>query len=99
MKRNRPLSPQARLLMAALFAEPAAWRYGYELARETGLGFGTLYPLLIRLCDQGLLEAEWRAPLQPGRPARHAYRLTNTGMAAAAALAAPEPSGSRTQPA
>ena len=99
MKRNRPLSPQGRNLLAALFAQPAAWRYGYDLARETGLGFGTLYPLLIRLCDQGLLEAEWREPLQTGRPARHVYRLTAAGVAAAAALTSPESSSMRAQPA
>ncbi len=41
---------------------PRRWRYGYDLSKETGLKSGTLYPLLIRLSDQGLLEAEWRQP-------------------------------------
>jgi DNA-binding PadR family transcriptional regulator len=37
----------------------------------------------MRMTDQGLVEAEWRAPAPPGRPARHAYRLTAAGLALA----------------
>ena len=51
--------------------------------KETGLSSGTLYPLLMRMTDQRLVEAEWREPAQPGRPARHAYRLTAAGFALA----------------
>ncbi len=51
--------------------------------KETGLSSGTLYPLLMRMTDQGLVEAEWREPAQPGRPARHVYRLTAAGFALA----------------
>jgi PadR family transcriptional regulator PadR len=80
MPRTHNISPQTRAVMSALAAQPQAWRYGYDLAKETGLKSGTLYPLLVRLSDQGLLEAEWRQPLQPGRPARHAYRLTGNGL-------------------
>ena len=54
--------------------------------KETGLLSGTLYPLLMRMTDQGLVEAEWREPAQPGRPARHAYRLTAAGFALALEL-------------
>jgi DNA-binding PadR family transcriptional regulator len=36
--------------------------------------------LLIRLEEQGYLEAEWQQPAERGRPARHAYRLTPSGM-------------------
>lgn len=55
------------------------WHHGYDLMKETGLLSGTLYPLLMRMTAQRLVEAEWREPAQPGRPARHAYRLTATG--------------------
>ena len=71
------------LLLEALAAQPQQWRHGYDLMKETGLSSGTLYPLLIRITDQGLIEAEWREPAQPGRPARHAYRLTQAGLALA----------------
>lgn len=62
------------------------WRHGYDLMRQTGVLSGTLYPLLMRMTDQGLVEAEWREPSQPGRPARHAYRLTAKGLALARSL-------------
>lgn len=88
MPRTANISSQTRAVLVALFAEPQAWRYGYDLSKETGLKSGTLYPLLIRLHDQGLLEAEWRQPLQAGRPPRHAYRLTASGRALATERAA-----------
>jgi len=97
MTRSRSLSPQTRAVLEALFDRPQAWRYGYDLSKETGLKSGTLYPLLIRLFDQGLLEAEWRPPQQPGRPQRHAYRLTAQGLAVANVLARPAPAGLRAQ--
>jgi len=72
-----------RLLLDALSAQRQQWRHGYDLMKETGLSSGTLYPLLMRMTEQALVEAEWREPSQPGRPARHAYRLTATGFALA----------------
>ncbi|WP_084445893.1 PadR family transcriptional regulator [Sphingomonas sp. TDK1] len=76
-----------RLLLDALAAERSEWRHGYDLMKATGLMSGTLYPLLMRMTEQGLVEAEWREPAQPGRPARHAYRLTSAGVALARELA------------
>ena len=74
-----------------MLSQPQAWRYGYDLTKVTGLRSGTLYPLLIRLSDQGLLESEWHPALQPGRPARHAYRLTQDGVAFAKSLSSTLP--------
>jgi len=68
--------------------KPRTWRYGYDLSKDTGLSSGTLYPLLIRLSDQGLLESQWLEPERPGKPPRHAYRLTSTGLALARTMAA-----------
>ena len=87
MPRTRAPSPAARRLFQEL-ASPWSWRHGYDLARVTGLKSGTLYPLLIRLNADGLLEAEWRASDEPGRPPRHVYRLTQSGLQLAHALAA-----------
>jgi len=70
-------------LLEVLSAQRQQWRHGYDLMKETGLMSGTLYPLLMRMTEQGLVEAEWQEPAQPGRPARHAYRLTATGFALA----------------
>ncbi|GII61060.1 hypothetical protein Skr01_11450 [Sphaerisporangium krabiense] len=71
-------------VLAALAADPAAWRYGYELGREVGLKAGSLYPILMRLCDRELLEHTWEAEAPPGRPPRHLYRLTPAGLRYAA---------------
>ena len=68
-------------LLEALLVQGRQWRHGYDLMKDTGLLSGTLYPLLMRMTDQGLVEAEWREPTQTGRPARHAYRLTAVGIA------------------
>ena len=68
------------------------WRHGYALANHTGLKSGTLYPILIRLADRGLVEACWQDEPVPGRPRRHLYRLTADGLASATgALAAAVP--------
>lgn len=80
MSRSRALSPQARAILAALLEAGESWSHGYDLARRADLKSGTLYPLLIRLEAQGHLEAEWQEPPEPGRPPRHAYRLTAAGV-------------------
>jgi PadR family transcriptional regulator, regulatory protein PadR len=81
-------SPQTLSVLAALSDRPSEWHHGYEVARETSLKSGTLYPILIRLADRGLLEAEWQDEPVPGRPRRHLYRLTAAGLAAAEAARA-----------
>jgi PadR family transcriptional regulator, regulatory protein PadR len=88
---SRPeFSPQTLSVLAALCEQPSQWLHGYALARQTGLKSGTLYPILIRLADRGLVEACWQDEPAPGRPRRHLYRLTAGGLATAAdALADP----------
>lgn len=77
-------SAQTLSVLSALCDEPSQWRYGYALAKQVGLKSGTLYPILIRLADRGLVEARWQDEPQPGRPRRHMYRVTADGAAAAA---------------
>jgi PadR family transcriptional regulator, regulatory protein PadR len=86
MVRTRRPSKQMLKLLAVLSAQAQQWRHGYELMKETGLFSGTLYPLLMRMSEQGLVEAQWLEPTQPGRPARHIYRLTADGVALARAI-------------
>ena len=86
MKRNRPLSKEARTLVQTLADTPLEWRYGYDLLKATGLKSGTLYPILMRLADRGLLEAKWLEAETLGRPQRHAYKLTPAGRSLAAQL-------------
>jgi DNA-binding PadR family transcriptional regulator len=80
MARRSNTSQQTQTVLLAFLEKPQGWRYGYDLTKETGLKSGTLYPLLMRLHDQGLLDSEWHPSLQQGRPARHAYRLTRAGI-------------------
>lgn len=87
-------SRQALAVLATLEARPKVWRHGYDIMEETGLKSGTLYPLLIRLADDGLLESEWREPVPPARAPRHVYRLTRAGMALARDRIAATPSKS-----
>ena len=82
MPRRPNTSPQTRRVLEALL-EPPEWHHGYDLAKRTGLKSGTLYPILIRLSEQGHLEHQWLEPEIPGRPARHTYRLTPSGHALA----------------
>jgi PadR family transcriptional regulator, regulatory protein PadR len=81
---RRPSSQTVRVL-GALATDPAVWRYGYELGAEVGLRSGSLYPILVRLADRGLLEATWETEPRSGRPPRHLYRLTSEGLKYAAA--------------
>jgi PadR family transcriptional regulator, regulatory protein PadR len=94
---RREFSPQTLSVLAALCEQPSQWQHGYALASQTGLKSGTLYPILIRLADRGLVEACWQEEPQPGRPRRHLYRLTPGGLASAsgalAALPQQKPSG------
>jgi PadR family transcriptional regulator PadR len=87
VQRNRAPSPQTVKVLRALAADPARWRYGYDLATEVSLKSGSLYPILVRLADRGLLETSWE-PAIDSRPPRHLYRLTGAGREFAAALTA-----------
>jgi DNA-binding PadR family transcriptional regulator len=80
MPRKPNTSRQTRSLLAALLERPQTWRHGYDLSKETGLRSGTLYPLLMRLSEQGLLEQRWQEAERPGLPPRHVYRLTAAGL-------------------
>ena len=81
---SRPeFSAQTLSVLAALCDQPSQWQHGYALAKQTGLKSGTLYPILIRLADRGLVEACWQDEPAPGRPRRHLYRLTAAGLASA----------------
>ncbi len=98
MPPRRSFSIQTLAVLAALAAQPSDWRHGYDLATETGLKSGTLYPILVRLADRDIVEACWEEGEPAGRPRRHLYRLTTDGLATATAAlaAAPAPAATRT---
>ena len=78
MSRLRALSQQA-LAVVAVLADSQEWHHGYDLMARAGVKSGTLYPLLMRLDAQGMLEARWVDSPEPGRPPRHVYKLTPAG--------------------
>ena len=88
MARRSGFSAQTLAVLAELCATPSQWRHGYGIARDTGLKSGTLYPVLVRLADRGLVEACWEDEQPAGRPRRHLYRLTPEGLATATAALA-----------
>lgn len=69
-------------MLASVSTDPA---YGYVIAKrleESGVGIvkgGTLYPILGRLTEAGLLQSEWREG--SSGPARRYYELTLAGAA------------------
>ena len=87
---RRP-SPQTTAVLTALAGSQQAWFYGLEIATATRLKSGSLYPILIRLAERGLLESQWLEPEKPGRPPRHAYRITGEGRSALRTATAPRP--------
>src|SRR5690349_20530255 len=87
MTRTRRPSPQTASVLTGLAADPTRWRYGYELGLQVALKAGSLYPILMRLSDRGLLESSWESDPPPGRPPRHLYRLTGAGLRLASELA------------
>lgn len=93
--RSRRLSQQTIHVLGALAEKRGGWLYGLQIAAATDLKSGSLYPILIRLDERGLLESKWMESEHAGRPARHAYRITGAGRAALAEAlqAAPRPRG------
>ena len=79
MPRTPDSSPQTLRVFAALLEDAANWHYGYGLSKQTGLAAGSLYPILSRLVERGLLETRWEPSDIAGRPPRHLYRLTANG--------------------
>lgn len=56
--------------------------YGFEILDVTGLRPGTVYPILRRLEEEGLVRSSWEdaaAARGEGRPPRRNYRLTREG--------------------
>src|SRR5262249_29454681 len=99
MEARPEFSPQTVSVLAALCEQPSVWQHGYALARQTGLKSGTLYPILIRLADRGLVEACWQDEPVPGRPRRPLDRRPAAGLASATtALAEAEPARIEARP-
>jgi DNA-binding PadR family transcriptional regulator len=60
-------------------ASPDDPSWGLRLCELTGLGSGTVYPVLDRLMKAGWIADSWEDPSPPDRPRRRFYELTSTG--------------------
>ena len=57
-------------------------RYGFDIADQTGLQTGTIYPSLRRLETLGYVRSSWESEKiarREQRPARRYYEITRTG--------------------
>lgn len=74
-----------------MLSNPGGRYYGYDLWQVTGVRPGTLYPLLVRWLNAGLIADAWQDPHDMGTqqhlPRRY-YTLTDKGRAELGALIA-----------
>jgi PadR family transcriptional regulator, regulatory protein PadR len=69
-----------------LVAVTRGHRYGFDVIDATGLPSGTVYPILRRLEDAGVLRSRWEREASAhdaGRPPRKYYQVTGAGASAA----------------
>jgi DNA-binding PadR family transcriptional regulator len=65
-----------------LLALSRGFRYGFEIMDATGLASGTVYPILRRLEEAGMLSAKWERAADAHdeqRPPRRYYQITGAG--------------------
>ena len=77
MARIRMTYATARVLQAL----DEGLRYGFDIADVTGLRGGTVYPILRRLEEEGLVASSWEAAeigRREGRPSLKYYQLRRT---------------------
>lgn len=77
------LNGQLERVLRVLLEDPAAPRYGYDLMKAAKLPSGTVYPMLARLQDQGLVTSAWETPAEEGQRPRRCYALTAQDVSAA----------------
>jgi|SRR6476660_8204531 len=76
---RKPSTP-TKLVFQAFLDSPSEETYGFELAQATGLPSGTIYPILNRLADEGLIKSHWEeVETKSQRRRRRYYELTGEG--------------------
>jgi PadR family transcriptional regulator PadR len=80
--RRVKLTASLERVLRVFLTDTSAQHYGYDLMKAARLPSGTLYPMLARLQEQGLVTSQWEP--QPddagGRPPRKYYQLTGEGV-------------------
>ncbi len=80
--RKPRLSHQSLKVLRTFMERPPDTLSGADVRRATKLSSGTLYPILIRFEDAGLLTSDWEEidPSEAGRPRRRLYKITGAGI-------------------
>ena len=87
MDKRRKDAPQNRVNLTyptAMVLQSLAngYHYGFDILDGTGLPSGTVYPILRRLDDEGLVESKWEKTeiaRRENRPPRRYYEITKWG--------------------
>jgi PadR family transcriptional regulator len=76
------LTSQSLRVLKLFVDAPSRTCSGAEMMKATGLSSGTLYPILLRFEEYGLLESSWEKekPQSLGRPRRRLYSVTGLGL-------------------
>ena len=75
------LTHQTLKVLRMFLDRPSRQFAGSDIAKETEMLSGTLYPILMRLEEAQWLESEWEQldPSEAGRPRKRLYRITGLG--------------------
>ncbi|MDP9766477.1 PadR family transcriptional regulator [Deinococcus enclensis] len=83
----KPLRSTKNILQvyAAMLQDPGGQHYALELSRDSRVNIGTIYAVLARLEQHGIVTSavEDVDPSAAGRPVRRYYRFTGDGLKAA----------------
>jgi PadR family transcriptional regulator PadR len=81
-RKQRRISNEVAAVLDVFLSEPDRRWYGLELIRLAGIPSGSIYPILIRLEERGILRGESEDPAlaaASGRRPRRYYRLASKG--------------------
>jgi PadR family transcriptional regulator PadR len=75
------LSHQTLRVLRLFEEQPTVRLAGSDIAKQTGMLSGTIYPIMMRLERAGWLSSQWEKldPSDACRPRRRLYRLTGLG--------------------
>lgn len=82
VEKNHPrLTHQSLMVLQVLMEDLREPLSGADIRRRTQLFSGTLYPIMLRFEDAGIVSSRWEDgdPHQLGRPRKRLYRITGEG--------------------
>jgi DNA-binding PadR family transcriptional regulator len=74
--------PMGYATLHVLQAIASGYVYGFDIMDATGLPSGTVYPILSKLEESGMVKSRWedaRIAKREKRPARRSYEITGDG--------------------